>query len=107
MRFPSDPGETSPDSKKLQSPSAPVPASENACERVALPTPSPDGGNAYPRKPCQSEDCQKDPSHVDGSKSTILCEYYREDSLASAHHQDTSCCREGCDREAETGPKSR
>ena len=44
MRFPSNPGETPPDSKKHQSPSAQVPASENARERVALPTPSPDGG---------------------------------------------------------------
>ena len=39
-------GKTPPDSNKHQSPSAPVPvpASEDARERVALPTPSPDGG---------------------------------------------------------------
>ncbi|CAN0364492.1 unnamed protein product, partial [Ascophyllum nodosum] len=64
-------------------------------------------GDDYPRETCQPRDCQKGPSRVDGSKPTILCEYYREDSMTSVHHQDMSCCREGCDREAETGPKSR
>ncbi|CAM9343030.1 unnamed protein product [Ascophyllum nodosum] len=102
-------GKTPPDSNKHQSPSAPVPvpASEDARERVALPTPSPDGGDGYPRETCQPGDCQKSLFGVDESKPTILCEFFREDSMTSVHHQDTSCCREGCDRKAEAGPKSR
>ena len=83
MRFPSNPGETPPDSKKHQSPSALVPASENARERVALPTPSPDGGEFI-------SDIVKDKQRT-ASIPTISCLTDRGSLGVPLLHQTVSC----------------